>query len=150
LTLSRQCQFVIRRLLRFLDEAMQCHKHSFIKAQKHARDALAGQFGPYFPKPLAKRTAQGHANGPAPLSAHKVLANGKTIRGIQRFNPVSYWFIAVAASIENQRRLLDCVFDQSSPMCKKYLIRYVFASKIFHYTTSIRLMRMTSPMVALQ
>ena len=75
MSLCGQIRIALWCLLRFFDEAMQRDQLALVQAENDTGDAIVGQGTANLPKPFSEITAQRHANRPAPLHAHHILAH---------------------------------------------------------------------------
>jgi hypothetical protein len=68
-----------RCLLALLDEAIEGNKLLFVKAEDHARDAVAGKACANLPQAISDRPCEQHADRPTMLHTLEIPTYGKTV-----------------------------------------------------------------------
>ena len=80
---------------------MQQDHLSLGDAKNHSRDSVTGKVASNFPKSMAQRPANRHANWPAKLHKRNVGANDSPIVDWQLFQPLTNRFRPMSCSIED-------------------------------------------------
>src|SRR5579863_1637135 len=79
---ARQLQIIQRRLLRFLDEAMQQnHSPLRINVEQYPRDAILREMRPYFADAATEGSAYRHPDRPSKFDCLDILTDEPTILG---------------------------------------------------------------------
>jgi hypothetical protein len=95
LVAPRQCQVIVWRLPRFLDESVQQNHPTFpVDVEQHPRNSVFRQVRPNFIQAITQGLAHRHSDRPAEFCRLNVLSNALPIFGRKRFQPVSYRFSA--------------------------------------------------------
>ena len=101
---ARQLHIIQRRLLRFLDEAMQQNQPSLrIDVEQDPGDAALGQMRPYFANAVTERSAYRHPDRPSKFDCLDILTDELAILGLQAFQPFPERFSARFRAEENRR-----------------------------------------------
>ena len=104
LVAARQLQIIQRRLLRFLDEAMQQNHPPFrIDVEQYPGDAALGQMRPYFANAATEGSAYWHPDRPSKFDCLDILTDELAILGLQAFQPFPERFSARFRAEENRR-----------------------------------------------
>jgi len=103
----RDGQVPIRRLLGFLDEAVQQHHAAFlVDVEQHAGNPAMCQIGSHLIQAITHRPANRHSHGPADLYSSDVLSNSFPVLGRQTLEPIPKWFSARFGAEEDGRNPL--------------------------------------------
>jgi len=86
---ARQLQIIQRRLLRFLDKAMQQNHPLFrINVEQYPRDAVLGEMRPYFADAATEGSAHWHTDRPSKFDCLDILTDELAVLGRwQAFQP---------------------------------------------------------------
>ena len=104
---ARQLQIIQRRLLRFLDKAMQQnHPPLRIDVEQYPGDAALGQMRPYFANAVTEGSAYRHPDRPSKFDCLDILTDEFAILGLQAFQPFPEQFSARFRAKENRRNSL--------------------------------------------